>query len=305
MFALVNNPGAAAPLALRSVTAPTPRSDEALVRVHAVSVNRGELALMAARPDGWRPGQDVAGVVERAAVDGSGPSAGTRIAGLVEGAGWAELVAVPTNRLAVLPDSLDFAAAASLPLAGLTALRTLRYGGDLLGRRALITGASGAVGRLQVELAARRGARVTAVAADRYRDELQAAGAEAVAMSVEAAVWPFDFLTESVGGQTLANAIAATAPGGTIVIFGASTGERTPISLYDFIGGHENVALHIFLSYASPQPFGPDLQILADMAGRNLLHPHVAMIHPWTEFADALKALQERRTGGKLVLAVG
>jgi NADPH:quinone reductase-like Zn-dependent oxidoreductase len=60
----------------------------------------------------------------------------------------------------------------------------------------------------------------------------------------------------------------------------------------------------MFLSYASPQPFGPDLQLLADLAGRDLLHPHVAMTVPWTEFDQGLQALRERRTGGKLILTV-
>ncbi|HEY3713387.1 MAG TPA: zinc-binding dehydrogenase [Jatrophihabitantaceae bacterium] len=303
MLALVNTPGGPEPLSLRTVAEPVSASEEALVRVEAVSVNRGELALMAARAEGWRPGQDIAGVVERAAADGSGPPVGTRVAGLVEGAGWSELVAAPTDRLAAVPESLDIAAAAGLPLVGITALRTLRYGGDLLGRRVLVTGASGAVGRLQVELANRHGARVTAIAAERYAADLRAAGAEVVAPTIEAATAPFDFVTESVGGSSLASAVGATAPGATIVVFGASTGEKTPISLYDFIG-HENLTIRVFLSYASPQPFGPDLQLLADLAGRELLHPHVAMTVPWTEFDKGLQALRERRTGGKLILTV-
>src|SRR5262249_59689582 len=81
----------------------------ALISVRASSVNRGELRLLAIRPNGWRPGQDVAGVIERAAADGSGPAVGARIAALVDQAGWAERVAVPTDRIAVLPDDVSFA----------------------------------------------------------------------------------------------------------------------------------------------------------------------------------------------------
>ena len=65
--------------------------------------------------------------------------------------------------MAVLPDNVSFAQAATLPVAGLTALRTLRHGAPLLGKRVLITGAAGGVGTLAVQLAARSGARVTAV----------------------------------------------------------------------------------------------------------------------------------------------
>jgi len=304
MLALVTTPADSSPVTLRAVADPSPAAKEALVRVQAVSVNRGELALIASRPGGWRPGQDIAGVIEQAAVDGSGPPVGTRVVGIVESAGWAELVAVPTDRLATLPDALEVTAAATLPVAGLTALRTLRYGGDLLGRRVLITGTSGAVGRLQVELASRHGALVTAIAAEHYVKELIGAGADTVSVDINSAGSGFDLVTESVGGDSLAAAIAASAPRATIVVFGASSGETTPVSLYDFIG-HENVTIRVFLSYASPQPFGPDLQLLADLAGRGQLHPHVGKQMPWTEAVEGLKMLRGRRTAGKLVLTVG
>jgi len=303
MLALVNTPNDSSPVSFHDVENPKPASNEALVRVQAVSVNRGELALIASRPTGWRPGQDLAGVIEQAAADGSGPSEGTRVAGLAEGAGWAQLAAVPTDRLAVLPDSLQMAEAASLPLAGITALRTLRYGGDLLGRRVLITGASGGVGRLQVELAYRHGARVTAIASDQHVEQLLAVGAETVSPKIDTEGEVFDLITDSVGGPSLAAAIAATAPGGTLVVFGASTGERTSISLYDFIG-HENVTIKVFLSYASPHPFGPDLQLLTDLTGRDRLHPHVGLAMPWTDAVKGLQMLRDRRTGGKLVFTL-
>ena len=73
MLAFVNTPSAPLPVELREVAEPQPAADEALVEVHAFSLNRGELALLAMRPEGWRPGQDVAGVVVQAAADGSGP----------------------------------------------------------------------------------------------------------------------------------------------------------------------------------------------------------------------------------------
>ncbi|TIW06221.1 MAG: oxidoreductase, partial [Mesorhizobium sp.] len=77
-------------------------------------------------------------------------------------------VAVPTDRLAVLPDGVGFGSAATLPVAGTTALRTLRHGGDLAGQRVLITGASGAVGRFQIQIAREQGASVTAIAAAQH-----------------------------------------------------------------------------------------------------------------------------------------
>ena len=103
MRALVMSPDSPSGLRLAEVDQPRPLANEALVSVHATSLNRGELRLLAIRPDGWIPGQDVVGVVERAAADGSGPAVGTRVVALVDEAGWAERVAVPTDRLAVIP----------------------------------------------------------------------------------------------------------------------------------------------------------------------------------------------------------
>src|SRR5206468_3423189 len=99
----------------------------------------GELRLMAGRPDGWRPGQDIAGAVVQAAADGTGPKEGDRVVALVDQAGWAERAAAPTSRIAVIPDNVSFEAAATLPVAGLTALRALRVGGSLLGKRVMVT----------------------------------------------------------------------------------------------------------------------------------------------------------------------
>jgi NADPH:quinone reductase len=126
MLALVTSPDSATGLRFAESEEPQPLATEALVSVHATSLNRGELRLLTIRPNGWIPGQDIVGVVERAAADGSGPAVGTRVAALVDQAGWAERVAVSTDRLAVLPDGVSFVSAATLPVAGTTALRTLR-----------------------------------------------------------------------------------------------------------------------------------------------------------------------------------
>src|SRR5881227_1274645 len=101
MLAIVNTPGNPEPAAIREVAEPELRPNEALVAVHAFSLNRGELRLFQVRPEGWRPGQDIAGVVVRAAADGSGPAAGSRVVCYLDWEGWAERVAVPVRRLAL------------------------------------------------------------------------------------------------------------------------------------------------------------------------------------------------------------
>ena len=107
--------------------------------------------------------------------------------GLVGEAGWGELVAVPTHAIAVIPDGVSDAAAAVLPIAGLTAWRALEMGGLLLGSRVLVTGAAGGVGRLAIQLA-NLAADVTAVVGrPERRTGLVQLGAADVVVGIEAA----------------------------------------------------------------------------------------------------------------------
>jgi NADPH:quinone reductase-like Zn-dependent oxidoreductase len=106
MLAIVTTPNSAAPVELREVPEPQPAPNEAVVEVHAFSLNRGELRLLQIRPEGWRPGQDISGVVLQQAANGSGPSAGTRVVALTDNAGWAQRAAVPPHRMAELPDNV-------------------------------------------------------------------------------------------------------------------------------------------------------------------------------------------------------
>src|ERR1700689_777376 len=161
MIGHITDPSPDGGIARRKLSDPAVESHDALVEARAYLVNRGELGLLERRPEGWRPGQDVAGVVMIQAPDGTGPPAGTRGPGHAEGGSWSERVNVPSNRLGIVPDNVSFADAAGLPAAGLTALRALRAGGSLLGRKVLVTGASGGVGHIAVQLAKLGGAEVT------------------------------------------------------------------------------------------------------------------------------------------------
>src|SRR5262249_42279908 len=140
--AVVVDPGTPGRLVIRDVPDPSPDRTAAVVRVRAISLNRGEVRRSGMADAGWRPGWDLAGVVERAAADGTGPREGTRVVGLVLEGAWAERVAVPTPALAELPDKVTFSQAATFPVAGLTALHALAKGGLLLGKRVPVTGAT-------------------------------------------------------------------------------------------------------------------------------------------------------------------
>jgi len=303
MLALINTPGGTAPVELREVAEPQPAPNEALVEVRAFSLNRGELRLFQIRPEGWRPGQDIGGVVLKQAADGSGPAAGTRVVALTDNAGWAERAAVPAHRMAVLPDNVLLEEAAALPVAGLTALRTLRHGAPLLGKRVLITGAPGGVGHMAVQIAARSGARVTAVVGGPERGR-HLHGAEEIVEGIDHAQGRFALILESTGGASLAAAIARIEARGTIVIFGNSSGEPTPLSFRDF-AEHPNARIQSF-SYFTSEPedrFAPDLALLAWLVADGSLKPHLVE-HSWRELAQIGPQLRDRQIRGKAVFHI-
>ena len=303
MLALVNTPGGSAPVELREVAEPRPAPNEALVEVRAFSLNRGELRLFQIRPEGWRPGQDISGVVLQQAADGSGPSAGTRVIALTDNAGWAECAAVPAHRMAVLPDNVLIEEAAALPVAGLTALRTLRHGAPLLGKRVLVTGAAGGVGHMAVQIAARSGARVTAVVGGPERGR-HLRGAEEIVEGIDKVRGNFALILESAGGSSLAAAIAHIEAKGTIVVFGNSSGDPTPFSFRDF-ADHPNARIQSF-SYFTSEPeerFAPDLALLVSLVADGSLKPHLVE-RSWRELAQISPQLRDRQIRGKAVFHI-
>jgi NADPH2:quinone reductase len=309
MLALTAAPGRPGNVALREVEDPTPHHNEALVRVKAISLNRGETRRLADMQDGERVGWDLAGVVERAAADGSGPTEGTRVVGFMGTNAWAELVAVPTNTLAPLRDDVSFEQAATLPVAGLTALRALDVIGPLIARRALVTGASGGVGRFAVQLAKLAGAHVTAVSASAERARgLRELGADQVIHELEPTGDVFDGIVEGVGGRTLGAAIQRVSAQGTIVSFASS--DSSPVeyparALFGRASGAKLVGIYIFAEVASRGGCTDDLGRLVQLVGEGRLDCSIDRVLPWSEAATAVEQLLDRKISGKVVLTVG
>jgi NADPH:quinone reductase-like Zn-dependent oxidoreductase len=303
MQRLIPTGEAARPVSFAEVPQPVPEPSEALIKVEAFSPNRGETFLLETPRPGALPGKDIAGLVVQAAADGSGPGIGTRVVGHPAQGGWAEYAAVPTHSLAVLPDSIDSARAAALPLAGITALRLLRTAGSLAGRRMLLTGASGGVGHYVTELAVGAGVELTAVTATPVRGErLTELGAKVV-HEVEAAQGPFDVVLESTGGPDLPLALSKVRPGGTLVWFGQAS--RTPVTLdfFQLLGGPERVTIQHF--HYADAPYGPDLSALVSLVEQGRLHPEIGRVTDWAQTADTLVDLRERRIRGKAILLTG
>ena len=305
MLAVINTPDDTDPIAIREAPEPSPAAGEALVAVDAFSVNRGELVLLKSRPAGWRPGQDIAGRILRPAADGSGPPAGARVVALVEQGGWAERVAARTDRMAILADAVRVEDAAALPIPGLTALRALRRGGMILGKHVMITGATGIVGSLAIELAAAAGARVTAVGRKDAHADLRERGAHETVETPTGAAGPFDLILESVGGATLRGAIERVAPHGAIVVYGNTSGDTTPVNFADFRRA-QNARIESLFHFTAepPSAFAPDLAILAEMLARKTIAPPISGTHDWSALAPVIVALRSRRFRGKPVFRI-
>ena len=302
MRAVVYEPHAPGALRLGEVPEPEPGPSETVVRVVATSVNFADVAFLRERQDpGAVPGFDASGVVLAAARDGSGPAAGTRVTTFGWSGGWAELRAVDVAEMCVVPDGVDLGAAAAVPVAGVTALRALRRLGSLVGKRVVITGASGGVGRFAVQLAAKAGAHVVASVGSAARgDGLAALGAAEVVVGLDGISGPVHGALDNVGGRTLAGVYALLEPGGCVQSVGMASLEPTCI---DFEQAHVRGGTRIEAFAVGPR-FGADLAYLMDLVASGELDPQVGWRGPWETAADAADALLGRKVRGKAVLDV-
>jgi NADPH:quinone reductase len=290
---------------MREVADPVPLPNEALVRVHAFSLNRGEVLDLAGSADGAPIGWDFAGVVDHAAADGSGPATGERVVGIVRRGAWAERVAVPTSQIAVIPASVSDPHGSTLPTAGLTALRSLELGGFLLAKRVLVTGATGGVGCYAVQLAALGGAFVTGLVRDAATSlaPLQRLGATRVLDRVDG---EFDLVVDAVGGSTFSAAIEHVAPRGLIVNL-ATGGPDEVVSFratrFDRASGAKIYTLNL-IDELPRMNTTRDLARLARLLELRKLAAPVGFEAPWQEVGRAIEALLARTIFGKAVLHV-
>ena len=308
--AVVADPERAERLVIQDVPAPSPAPSEAVVRVAAISLNRGETRRAMQSEIAWQPGWDAAGVVEHAAADGSGPPAGARVVGLMRSGAWAEQVAIPTNALAALPDGVSFAQAATLPVAGLTALYALKHGGLLLHRSVLITGATGGVGDFALQLARLAGARVVGhVRRSDQVAEVQQAGAHEVIVGGDLSeardAGPYDLVVDSVGSKTLATALSQLGKGGVCVTLGVSAGAEVTFDVGQFFRlGRRSLYGFILFEEFGDDPASDGLARLAGLVAASQLRPNISVEAPWTDIASVAQQLIDRRYPGKAVLHV-
>ena len=288
---------------LADVEEPVAAESEALIQVRATALNFGEVHFIDhMRKPGEVPGWDAAGVVVQTAADGSGPPIGSRVVGFHGAGGWAERRAVPTENLAVLPDSVDFGPAAALPVAGVTALQSLRALGSVVGRRVLITGASGGVGRFAVQLAARAGAHVIAAVGSTARGAgLKALGATEVVVGLADVAEPVSGVLDNVGGPLLAEAFSLLDDGGSLQSIGMASNQPSTI---DFEIERRSGVRKRLEPFTVRTPFDRDLTYLVELLAAGELDPQIGLRTSWNDVSEAAEALRDRRVAGKAVLDV-
>ena len=213
---------------------------------------------------------------------------------------FARRIAVPSAAVAEVPRSVDLAEAAALPVAGLAALRALRAAGPVLGRRVLVTGASGGVGRFAVQLAARAGACVIASVGSPGRGEgLAAIGADAVVIGLDGVDEAVDVVLDNVGGHQLVAAWELLAPGGSLQSIGWTSGEPAVFPPYATVGPAKSLS-----SFLNQGDAGSDLATLVRLLAEGSLSAEIGWRGPWERMPEAVEMLVGRRVNGKAVLDV-
>jgi NADPH:quinone reductase-like Zn-dependent oxidoreductase len=308
MRAVMVDPSAPAKLAIGDLPEPTADRSEAIVGVRAFSINRGEVRraenLAAGTPIGW----DIAGVIEATAADGSGPPVGTRVVGFSRAMqGWAERVAVPTRDLAEIPDGVSDENAATLPVAGLTALYALERCDRLLANRVLVTGAAGGVGYFACQLAREMGADVVGqIRRAEHRALVEGLGIKAiVSKDGEGLDGPFRAVVDGVGGELLSRALEALDSGSQAIVYGVSAAPTSllPARQMMMTGDARVEGFHLYHeTQATPATDG--LERLLRLVGENRLKTLVSIDEDWSKVGSIATQLIDRSYPGKAICRV-
>lgn len=289
-----------------------PFSNEAVVKISTVSLNRGELRRAQKASDGsLQIGWDFVGTVTAKAADGSGPKVGTRVVGFsTRMEGWSEYVSIPTGYIAPVPDGVSDAQAATLPVAGLTALHAIDEATSLLGRTALITGATGGVGMFALQLAAIAGANSHAqIRRSEQKSFVKNLGDFPVIVTSNGNEFSdytgFRLIVDGVSGPILAKAIPALAPQGICVCYGVTDTPEIPIDIGNFmrIGSARVMGFHLY-AQSEASPPSDNLPRLLSLVASGKLNCAIERETSWSEINRVAQDLIDRKFLGKAVLHI-
>lgn len=305
---------------------PVPGPGEVLVRVHAAGINFADTLMRQDRYALTPPlpailGSEVAGMVVGLGADVHAVAVGTRVAAPMFAAnisfgGYAEFVVVPVDFIVPLPDDLSFHVATALMVQGLTAAYLIRQAPPA-GKTVLVTGAAGGVGSILVQLARQAGARciVAAASSERKLDFARSLGADigidyvdphwTVSLNTALGGAEPDIIYESVGGTITTAGLAALAPLGQMVIYGALNIQQFALGVPDLLGlifKNQSITGFALVPLLTPSSLKRELGALFDIAAHGQLKVTVGGVYSLADAADAHRALEARSTVGKLIL---
>jgi NADPH2:quinone reductase len=314
--------GAADALRVEAVPVPVPGAGEALVRVEAAGINFIDVY----KRTGLYPvplpatlGEEGAGIVASVGAGVSDLAAGDRVAWAGTLGSYAEFVLVRVGKLVRIPESIDTRTAAAVMLQGMTAhyLATSTYP-LRRGDTCLIHAAAGGVGLLLVQMARRAGARVLATAGTEEKAALarEAGAHDVIVYTREDFVAETKRLTDgrgvqvvydSVGRATFLPGLDVLAPRGMMVLFGQSSGPVDPIDPQLLARKGSLFLTRPILAWytATPEELRQRADDIFALVGAGQLTVRIGAEFPLEQAAEAHRALEGRRTTGKVLLRVG
>lgn len=307
-------------LQLNEVEKPTPKDDEVLVKVHAVSLNIRDWYLLTGspfvvrlfegailRPKAQKLGSDIAGVVEAVGSSVTQFKPGDAVFGdnsAYNRVGLAEYLVIPQDALALKPANVSFEDAAAVPMAGITALQGLQ-GKIQPGQKVLIHGASGGVGTFAVQFAKYFGAEVTAVCSTRHVEIVRSIGADHVIDYTKEDFTKngqqYDLILAVNGNRSLADYRRSLKPDGTFVCAG---GNMSQIFQSMLLGPVMSKRGNQKLGNVAAHPDQNDLAFMGKLLENGKLRPVIDRCYPLSETAEAFRYLGQKHARGKVIVTV-
>jgi NADPH:quinone reductase-like Zn-dependent oxidoreductase len=284
-------PGGLSGLVYEEIETPQPGPGEALVRVHAAAITRGELDWTSDRLPAT-PSFELSGVVAAVGANADDVAVDEPVYGLAdfdrEGAA-AEYAVVRSEFLAPKPQTIGHVESAAIPLAALTAWQGLFDHGRLTkGQRVLVQGAAGGVGHFAVQLARHWDAHVIGTTSAGNNESVSELGAAEVLTAIPDAFEPVDLVFDTVGGEPLERAAAILRPGGRLVSVAEEPPQEPGISSIYFV----------------VEPSREQLVELAKLVDGGKLRPTIDAVFPLSESRQAFERTLSDRRRGKVVLQV-
>jgi len=308
-------------LKCEEIEKPVPKADEVLIKVRAASVNPLDWRLMKGEPRIMRlffglrksrmgrPGVDAAGEIEAVGRNVTQFKPGDEVFGAFRGA-FAEYACTAESKLVRKPANVTFEQAASINVAGLTALQGLRDKGKIQpGKKVLINGAAGGVGTCAVQIAKSLGARVTGVCSTRNIDMVRSIGADEVIDYTQndftTSNQRYDLILDCVGNHSFSECRRVLNPDGRCVMIGAPHDLSVTCLLAVMIS---TLLLSVFVSQKAvmfiAKSSQADLTLLGELIATGKLKPIIDSRYSLSHATDAVRQVEEGHARGKVVITL-